>query len=78
MYEVTPLSLGGNPRRKANENDYLVKCRVDNETVVFVPINGAERRALHNAGQMELETFKIYSSVLTVVLPIPMTPTCFF
>ena len=53
MYEVTPLSLGGNPRRKAN--DYLVKCWVDNETVVFVPINGAERRALHNAGQMNLK-----------------------
>ena len=57
MYGVMPLSLGqnslgGNPSRKAN--DYLVKCRVDNETVVFVPINGAERRALHSAGQMYL------------------------
>ena len=36
-------------------NNYLVKCRVDNETVVFVPINGAKRRALHNAGQLDLK-----------------------
>ena len=28
-------------------------------TVVFVPINGAERRALHNAGQMDLEVCSV-------------------
>ena len=65
-----PYWLLGRTARRAN--NYLVKCRVDNETVVFVPINGAERRALHNAGQMDLEvcSVTIPAQVFVKCLPV--------